>query len=574
MASFTRVKTWKTTALPMTPTSVDYELDNLTRGLSKTFAGFFVVYPEQFGAKSDGVNDDAVAIQAAVNSLPNGGIIQFSARPYYLKSLVTISNHCIIFKGYSVGMIPGNYGGTYTIGTQLIGTNGVGAFKVNNVGYIEFRDFSLYLPSGSTTACDGIYINGFRTRLSNVQVANYSNCVHVISSTDIYIQDCLFESTNSTISPSVGLNIDGSAHLQVQSIYVSNCVSAGTGFSGLFYPYWLHGNRINDCHFTDCEADSGSYGFYIDGSSGLDSGFSGDIHLVNCVSASNISYGYYVNTCAGSTMINIVNSYCGGSTIGAYVSASAGVNITNCEINSTSGIYFSNSTNCIANANTVIGSTVNAIVLDGSTYCTVNDNVLTAAASAGTNGVNMINTSTNNVVKGNVCSGGSAGFNDGISASSGSTHNTVVGNQMPPTICTTPFALLQGTNIRQTVLNDGDPVNTFTPAYSGFSANPSGTMYYTKVGQMVSVSYIASAGGTSNATTFTMTLPFEGNASMSSQYYCVGSYVNGGVTSGPGIIEVVQSSTTANIYPSGALSTWGATLGKYVVAMAFTYITD
>lgn len=60
------------------------------------------VFVEQFGAKGDGLSDDANAIQSALNNAKFGGIVYLSPKPYRVASGITVPNG-IGLKGIGVG---------------------------------------------------------------------------------------------------------------------------------------------------------------------------------------------------------------------------------------------------------------------------------------------------------------------------------------------------------------------------------------------------------------------------------------------------------------------------------------
>ena len=67
------------------------------RSLANRFAD--VVNVKDFGAKGDGVADDTAAIQAAINSIPNGGTLYFNKGTYLISSTIIIPFSNIILQG-------------------------------------------------------------------------------------------------------------------------------------------------------------------------------------------------------------------------------------------------------------------------------------------------------------------------------------------------------------------------------------------------------------------------------------------------------------------------------------------
>ena len=101
------------------------------------------------------------------------------------------------------------------------------------------------------------------------------------------------------------------------------------------------------------------------------------------------------------------------------------------------------------------------------------------------------------------------------------------------------------------------PWNTL---YTGFSANPTNTTKWTQVGACVTVICFSSASGTSNATTFTMTLPVK---AVFARYGIAGPVVNNSVGSTvPGRVTTAAASTTLTIGQTLTSDTWTGSGGK------------
>lgn len=113
---------------------------------------------------------------------------------------------------------------------------------------------------------------------------------------------------------------------------------------------------------------------------------------------------------------------------------------------------------------------------------------------------------------------------------------------------------------------------SFTPGFTGFSANPTSVAAtYTLVGKLCFVS-ITMAAGTSNASTFTITgLPF--NAAYG-QYVAIAQATNGGAVStavASGSIGVGTAVLT--LYLGGSSTGWSSSLGKGITATFFYEIS-
>lgn len=111
---------------------------------------------------------------------------------------------------------------------------------------------------------------------------------------------------------------------------------------------------------------------------------------------------------------------------------------------------------------------------------------------------------------------------------------------------------------------------TWIPSFTGFSADPTDIVAnYILVGNLCTVE-IGMTGGTSNATTFTMTLPFAANATI---IHTMGGGVDNGVqiTTTPRM-DTVAGSNIGTCYKTASTSgTWTAANGK-AIRGSFSYI--
>jgi hypothetical protein len=112
----------------------------------------------------------------------------------------------------------------------------------------------------------------------------------------------------------------------------------------------------------------------------------------------------------------------------------------------------------------------------------------------------------------------------------------------------------------------------WVPTPTGFSANPTNVIArYTLVGKMCTCYFFATSG-TSNATTFTLTLPFAA-ANTQVQTYAIGSVVNNGGSSTAGTCRTIVNSNVLNIY-NGAVGTAFTNTGGKNTAFVITYETN
>gem|GEM_PF-3763520 len=162
--------------------------------------------------------------------------------------------------------------------------------------------------------------------------------------------------------------------------------------------------------------------------------------------------------------------------------------------------------------------------------------------------------------------GGSVEY--GVVASSsyvGGGTNTTTINLFPNTDYTMAAATITNTYYSHAENPEGFPdYFNFAAAPVGFSAAPSSPVYRFKVqGKTYHVDYLEGSNGTSNATTFTASIPV---APAQSYTFPLGTTVdNGAVTTTPGRVVVTSGSTTITFRKDSANAAWTNANGKRAV---------
>lgn len=96
---------------------------------------------------------------------------------------------------------------------------------------------------------------------------------------------------------------------------------------------------------------------------------------------------------------------------------------------------------------------------------------------------------------------------------------------------------------------------SYTPTYTGFSADPTSVVArYTLMGKVCSV-YLRATPGTSNATSFTVTLPFAA-ANTAIQTHVIVATDNGANSSGR--VSTRVNSAIMDVYPTVTGTSWTA----------------
>lgn len=404
-----------------------------------------------FGAKGDGVTDDAIGIQAALDAAGNtGGIVQLEPKRYYVQTPIEIRQHSTTLQGASIGASPYDYGSGSPLGTQIICADGSANLSIDSVGYARIKDLDIYLPLGATLACTGIDIrSAFLPKIDNVRVNNFSTGIKLNQSTDTYIEGCYIASLGCTVAQVQGIHIDGSAHTQNPSVYISNTISAHASYSGQAFGFLVNGNRINDVNFDACEAAGGTQGFVIDGSAGIDDGYGADIRFRGCVADACSTYGFHVTALGDNCMVGITDGWSAGAGTNIYVAGgSADVLVSGMQVwGGHNGIYFQNGSSGIIKGNILKHQAGNGVVLDNVRSCSVASNKGYQDTARGSNFIQALNGSTHNSYVSNVGDALVAnGWGYGILLNAGCDYSTVMANIMRGNI-SNPYDLNLGSNV-------------------------------------------------------------------------------------------------------------------------------
>jgi hypothetical protein len=122
----------------------------------------------------------------------------------------------------------------------------------------------------------------------------------------------------------------------------------------------------------------------------------------------------------------------------------------------------------------------------------------------------------------------------------------------------------------------GGAWQTWTPTYTGFSAAPTGGTYrYKVVGKTVHVAVKTPNNGTSNSTSFTMTLPLTCANIPGMEWQCtLNNLVNNGSVVGPGFGYLGPNTNIIFFSINSAGAGWTASGGKRINGMYLVYETD
>lgn len=116
---------------------------------------------------------------------------------------------------------------------------------------------------------------------------------------------------------------------------------------------------------------------------------------------------------------------------------------------------------------------------------------------------------------------------------------------------------------------------TYTPTIVGFSVEPPGAVYrYLKIGTLCILQFSQPTNGTSNSTSFTISLPVQASNSGVGQWNePLLQTINNGTTEvgEPGIISISANGTVATLYRNIDAAPWTNSGGKRVPSGTITY---
>lgn len=115
-------------------------------------------------------------------------------------------------------------------------------------------------------------------------------------------------------------------------------------------------------------------------------------------------------------------------------------------------------------------------------------------------------------------------------------------------------------------------MQTWSPTFTGFSANPTGTYYYVQIGKVVIVSINMSAAGTSNTTTFSISAPVTARTISGAQWQSAGQGKdNGAGITTPVLVRINSGSSTINVFKDWTGTAWTASGDKQLLSATLIY---
>lgn len=259
--------------------TIDMELNSVSSRIDALKLGINYVNVKDYGAKGDGVTDDATAINTAIQSA-NGGIVEFGDGDFLIRSPILVNKFGTTIRGMARNTTTGSDG------TRFLNASSSHCFVVaSNVNNSTIENLSII---GQTGSVDGIYYEMSsigHARVINVymEVKNFGinvdpgDGVHLyLESVRIYGGDIPFRlvSSGTVINTITAINC-----------YAQNATgNAGWKISGV-------GNFV--CN--GCSSDNNFYGFELENVSAT---------FIGCSAENNTSKGVYGHGIGNYTFIN------------------------------------------------------------------------------------------------------------------------------------------------------------------------------------------------------------------------------------------------------------------------------
>ena len=199
------------------------------------------VTPQMFGAKGDGITNDTAAINEAINSLSDGGMIYFPAGTYIV-----------------------NHGGTNnTSAINVVNKNNI-TFHLDNAAKIKHSlTNSSYYKIINFNNCNGIEvcggtIEGESDEHTNREVDTSKNLTNV-SSFGLYLQDCNDAYIHDMdiakcYGDGIGVFTSSSSMPQMENILIENCSIYDHIRNGVVYSGVKNG-IVRNCHIYNIAPD-------------------------------------------------------------------------------------------------------------------------------------------------------------------------------------------------------------------------------------------------------------------------------------------------------------------------------
>jgi Pectate lyase superfamily protein len=328
------------------------------------------------GAKGDGVTDDTEALQSSIDTVAagGGGVVYFPAGKYSTKAPLVVSSSGIVLLGAGPIATQGGGGsgsGKFTPGSTtptIINTVFAGTFIVPSANWSQSgaKAPAAILVDASAgevdrVAIDRMWVFGGDAGNTTVSGKLGPKTVHGIAAygkaNALCVRGCgvlvLYSTESNGIYMIPGTSTDKVGAVEPDGAFIDQCLCqdiGGSGIQGSFGDATItrcHTQQVGNAGYnlvvtvspggnirvSDCRADEGQNGFFMDVTCHTDLGM---IQIVNCSTQGNLGNGFYIRNAADHEISPVYLANCvaqgdgikGGS--GYLISGPCGVTMSNC----------------------------------------------------------------------------------------------------------------------------------------------------------------------------------------------------------------------------------------------------
>ncbi|WP_282943109.1 right-handed parallel beta-helix repeat-containing protein [Paenibacillus sp. RC67] len=290
-----------------------------------------------FGTKGDGVTEDTVALQNALNaSVGKKLYIPLHKNNYYLSGQLIFPSHITIeFEHGTVIQAIDTLLRTTpyerlvrmkNVTDIIIYGNGA-TFRMNKAAYSSGEQAHIFDISGSSNITieqinandsggDGFYIGNYEATLPYCKNVVLRDCVannnrrqglSVISVDGLLVEHCTFSNTSGT-SPQAGVDIEpnNTNNLEMlKNVRFIHCLSEnnkGRGFVSMVKKLKASNEKI-DILFQNCISRGNTYGFVVSyGNDAANSGAQGEIKFIDCRAEKDLYCGFAELSCSAESV--------------------------------------------------------------------------------------------------------------------------------------------------------------------------------------------------------------------------------------------------------------------------------
>ena len=355
---------------------------------------------KDYGAVGDGVHDDTSAIQAAIDAAQassGGSVVFMPDGTYLLTSSLTIGCSGTVFCSGITLQGAGQANTSLTVAQNVtfvpVIVKGDSA-NIYSWGHHELCDFSVYMaiPASAGTMAAITVEHCLFSKVRRVGVFNFATGMYCVGTTQFHGEE-IYIASASTAPTVMGVFMDGT--VQNASAYFFHCnVIFGTT-NNTTIGYYSTGRHLADLYLHFCEGDQATYGFLYDGGVAVNAYDVLDVHLVQFVADQCVNGVCIQNLSPAGGMVNIDGLWFASrddnNAVGLKVLNASGVHVRGAQLFSAHqnsfGILMRLSSDCSVTQCVIKGQFVENIYLDGSAYCSVFGNTITAPVSNGQAGI-------------------------------------------------------------------------------------------------------------------------------------------------------------------------------------------